>query len=1208
MFRRVIFFFACIVAASVLQGQTSIAGQIKDKETGEPVINASIKVLKGQNMIVGTISDFDGNYSIQVDPGTYSVEVSYTGYNSRRIDNVRALGGKVNVLNVILVNGLELDPITISVNRIPIIEIDKTTTDQTITSEDIAKLGSRSINAIAATSAGVSSIDGGDLNIRGGRTDATVYYLDGIRFTGRPPSSSDIEQIQIIKGGIEPQYGDVTGGVISLTSKGPASELSGGIEGETSQYLDPYGYSFINANLSGPLYKKGNRSVLGFRLSGQYTYQKDDDPPAFGEYFAKQSTIDRLVKDPIILFKGDPAVNGAFIENNEVDFSKYNKNDQNKALDFTGKLDIRPSENVDVTLSGTYANVTDRFVPTDNIIGTGSWRLFNWDHNPMSDVTTYRGNLRFRHRLGKIVDVSQKESGEGTESKKASPIQNATYTLQFGYQNTKGKTEDIVHKDNFFDYGYVGSFDRRWEPIFDQQDVHVGYVDLVRSFTSGDKNPTFAHYNDQPNLTPQVLDSYRAYNSFISSSFHNVWSGVHTNAGSVYNRYNKTDDDITTLQGSFGFDFLPGGSKNGRHNIQLGLVIEQRVNRNWTILPYELWKFGRLYQNDHITGIDSTCIAGVDSLGRLIYCTLTIPKEGSKFYKSIRGVLFPNDSLSNSIHKYANIDQLRPDQLSLDMFSASELTDQSALGFSGYDYLGNKLARGVKFEDFFQRDANGNQNFSVAPFSPIYAAGYLQDKFVFKDIIFRIGTRVDYYDANTKVLKDPYSLHGILGAKAFHEQKGSVKPGSIGDDYKVYLTEAGSPDVKAYRNNDQWYFANGTPANSSILIFGENNLVSPAYIQPVDSLRTIRGKYFKVDESFEDYKPQVNWMPRIAFSFPISDNANFFSHYDVLVQRPTSNSYVSPLSYYYFDIQGRTPEQNGNLKPSRKVDYEVGFQQKLSDNSALSISAYYNELRNMIAYSTLSKIATVGTYNTYTNIDFGTVKGFNFSYDLRRINNFEFTAAYTLQFADGTGSDPDSQKGLTGKGINIRNIFAFTYDERHRLSFTGDYRYGSGKQYNGPRIGGVNILANTGINMLVTTASGRPYTPGLTIVRYDGAGYRGDINGGRLPWNFNIDLKADKSFTISKPEAKHPMNVNIYLRVQNLLDTRNVIGLYRGSEDPADDGYLASGRGQIEKGSTSTTYGEENLHYFIDSYNYALLNPDNYTLPRRIFLGIVLGF
>ncbi|MBK8485425.1 MAG: TonB-dependent receptor [Saprospiraceae bacterium] len=481
----------------------------------------------------------------------------------------------------------------------------------------------------------------------------------------------------------------------------------------------------------------------------------------------------------------------------------------------------------------------------------------------------------------------------------------------------------------------------------------------------------------------------------------------------------------------------------------------------------------------------------------------------------------------------------------------------------------------------------------------------MQDKFTFKDIIFRLGLRIDRYDANTKVLKDPYSLYGILGAKSFHDINNTDKPGSIGDDYKVYVTTEGSTAIKAYRNGDQWYNSQGAPVNSSDQIF-TSNLVTAAYIEPEKKYRDITTKYYKWEESFEDYKPQVNWMPRLAFSFPISDNSNFFAHYDILVQRPTSNVYVSPLAYYYFNEQGRTPANNGNLKPTQTVDYEVGFQQKISNSSAIKMSAYYKELRNMINRITYSRVTEIGTYDSYGNIDFGTVKGFNFSYDLRRTSNLEFTAAYTLQFADGTGSDPESARGLTQKGINIRNIFPFNYDERHRFAFTADYRFDAGKKYNGPKVLGKDILANAGINLQVVTASGRPYSPGTTIVRFDGSGYRGDINGSRLPWNFNIDMRIDKNITITK--GKHPLDLNVYLRVQNLLDTRNVISVYRGSGSAKDDGYLRSDKGAAEFNNVSAQYGEDFIVYFVNQYNYRLLNPDFYTLPRRIFIGAILEF
>ncbi|MEP7195563.1 MAG: carboxypeptidase regulatory-like domain-containing protein [Saprospiraceae bacterium] len=1211
-------FLAVLLTAgvSLFAQSTRIQGVVKDKDTGEPLISAAVKVFKGTDLVTGAVTDFDGAYSINLDPGKYDFEASYSG-NKEMITGVTVLSGKVADINFKISSDVKLAEIEIIVHKVPIIDKDATTTAKTITAEDIKNLGTRNINTIASTVSGVSSVDNGAVTIRGSRSDGTVYYLDGIRINGRAPAATDIEQVTVIKGGLDPQYGDVTGGIIGLITKGPSSKFSGGIEGETSNGLDPYGYTFLNANVSGPILKKDGRSVIGFRLSGQYTELKDDDPPAFGEYFANEASIARLSQDPITLFKGALTPNAAFLKSGtDINFEKYNLNDKNKALDMTGKLDFKPSQNIDFTLSGTYSNVQDRFVPDDTYIGSGSWRLLNWINNPTTENNVLRGNLRLRHRLGRLVDLNAPKE-EGAETQKLSSLQNASYTIQLGYQNRKGKTQDFRHEDRFFEYGHVGNFNREWFAIFDQNNIHVGFIPLVTGFNGDNSaNPIFARYNKLNTENSVNLESYRAFNSNVSSTFNTVWSGLATNVGSVYNNYNKFDNDQLTAQISSSFDFLPNGSsKNGRHNIQFGILLEQSVNRNYTVRPFDLWKVGRLYANQHIVGIDPNTICYYDSLGRPVFCNIIDTAEGAKFYKSLRELIYPglNQAGQDSVAKvYANIDGIDPSKLSLSMFSPTELTEQSLIGYNGYDYLGNKLGKGVKFEDFFlAKDANGNKTYDVAPFSPIYAAGYVGDKFIYKDIIFRIGGRVDYYDGNTKVLRDPYSLYGILGAKSFGEKTGTQIPTTIGDDFKTYVNSEGSKDVKAYRDGDQWYFPNGTAANNSLAIFGENNLVYPAYIRADEKTRSIRGKDFgsdNINESFEDYKPEINFMPRIAFSFPISDEANFFAHYDILVQRPTSNQFASALSYYYFDIVGRTPSENGSLKPSKKIDYEVGFQQKITENSALSMSAYYNELRDMIQITTLSKVATVGTYNTYRNIDFGTVKGFNFSYDLRRVNNFDFTAAYTLQFADGTGSDPDSQKGLTGKGINIRNIFPFTYDERHRFSFTTDYRYGHGKQYNGPRIAGKNIFEDAGLNIQLITASGRPYSQGLTIVRFDGSGYRGDINGSRLPWNFNIDIKADKNFTLTRPEAKNPLSLNVYIRCQNLLDTRNVIGLYRGSGDAKDDGYLTSDRGKNDINSVVQTYGKENLSYFTDAYNWALLNPDNFTLPRRIYIGAIFEF
>ena len=63
-----------------------------------------------------------------------------------------------------------------------------------------------------------------------------------------------------------------------------------------------------------------------------------------------------------------------------------------------------------------------------------------------------------------------------------------------------------------------------------------------------------------------------------------------------------------------------------------------------------------------------------------------------------------------------------------------------------------------------EKDDNGNYTRNIGAFQPIYVAGYIQDKFAFDDIIFNIGVRVDGYDANQEVLKDPYSIYNVMTA------------------------------------------------------------------------------------------------------------------------------------------------------------------------------------------------------------------------------------------------------------------------------------------------------------------------------------------------------------------------------------------------------------------------------------------------------------
>ena len=643
---------------------------------------------------------------------------------------------------------------------------------------------------------------------------------------------------------------------------------------------------------------------------------------------------------------------------------------------------------------------------------------------------------------------------------------------------------------------------------------------------------------------------------------------------------------------------MPGSSDKSRHSIQVGVWYEERVNREYELDPRGLWNTGRNLINQHLNTVDTNNIIGEIDVtdfsangqqftGSLpIFGALPETNDGT-FFRRVR------ERLGLGIDEFVNIDGLTPDQLSLDLFSAEEITFADQLDYQGYDYLNNEF--NGSFDDFFTIGPDGQRSFNVAPFRPIYAAAYIQDKFTVDKMIFRVGVRLDRYDANTRVLKDPYSLYEVISASDFHANFGGNQPGAIGDDFVVYTDVDNGTNVQAYRDGENWYFPNGTQANGPQEIEGiRTGLVFPKYANPAvhEFGNFIKEDEFTVETSFQDYEVQFNVMPRLAFSFPISDEANFFAHYDVLVQRPPSNSYASPLDYYYFVERpggGNNPAfNNPALRPERTVDYEVGFQQKLSNSSALKIAAFYKEMRDMIQRRTYFPVPLVGQYQTFDNQDFGTVKGFSFSYDLRRTANVQVNANYTLQFADGTGSDADSQQGLSNRG-NLRTLFPLDFDERHRFNFVLDYRLGNNE---GPK-----WLRNAGVNLQGVTVSGRPYTRKSVPSPLDNAqGTIGAINGSRRPFNFTLNGQIDKNFKFGKNSS-----VNVYFRVSNVLNRRNILDVYEFSGVPDDPGYLASSFGQdvirnLEGGILP-------VDSYRASYQWRILNDDFFSLPRRMFLG-----
>ncbi len=141
-----------------LTAQTTLTGKITDQRTGEELISASVVISQKGNFIQGDVTDFDGNYSIRVDPGVYNVEISYTGFRTQKITGIVAKEGMATKVDVQLISG----PVIVQTFYCgccfapPLINHDKTTQGVKLDSYKIGKTPTRDIKEMSTFAPGVS--------------------------------------------------------------------------------------------------------------------------------------------------------------------------------------------------------------------------------------------------------------------------------------------------------------------------------------------------------------------------------------------------------------------------------------------------------------------------------------------------------------------------------------------------------------------------------------------------------------------------------------------------------------------------------------------------------------------------------------------------------------------------------------------------------------------------------------------------------------------------------------------------------------------------------------------------------------------------------------------------------------------------------------------------------------------------------------------
>jgi hypothetical protein len=1243
---KAIFFAAFTFLAFNVSAQTgSLRGKVFEETGGKktPLPDVTIIAQLGGITKATAYSDDNGFYDIKSLPaGNYTIIFFLQGYQKLELQGVTISDDQITELKSTSVQKLSKELKEVEIRRLPGDPLKSASLQGKRNGEQVQNAKITNINNVVKTFAGVNTKNGANPSFLGSRANQTGYFVNGTKAIGSIPLIPDaLNDVTVITGGVPAQYGDFTGGAINITFKAPTKYFVNVLDYSNSMLFDRYNYQNLSGYFSGPLKiinkqdPGKERVILGYTLGFAAVRQRDPFPSAIPIYKVKDEKLAELEKKPIAPNPtGDGFIPSAsYITKSDLEPIKYRLNSMSQSIAYISTLTYNPTKNMNVQfgLNGQWASGY-------NYSFTSS--LFNYKYNTLSTGYTNRFFLNMTHKLKSWGDKKE-------DDKKAdkSLITDALYTIRLDYTNVYGRTEDPEHKGNLWNYGYVGKFttykqaafgyfdqgvnnprrmfiDQKGDTVYLRNSFEqVGYSDTALRFERSELNPVKANY------TQQVYDQYGnlihnsvavqalggLMNGDAPSSVYGMWANVGTNASG----YGKSNSDQYTLTAIGEASITPDiNNREKKHDLQFGISYEQRVQRGYSIGAAGLWSRATSLANQAVLELDkSHPILAYDAEGvfqdTIYYNRLYNPNDENEFARNIRDYLMSKqakDVNGNAIQKnsWVDVNSMDPSEMKLDWFSADDLYNNGNqyIDVYGYDYKGNVIKGRPSIKDW-------NESRKIGAFAPINAAAWVQDQFSYQDIKFRLGLRAEQFDANIKVLRDPYLLFPAHTAAEW-KNKNQI-PGTIGNDYVVYVDnyKSASPNIVGFRNGNTWYNKQGNVLADPTVLAQAGGRIQPWLVRNDINL----SKYDLDPEAFEDYKPTPIFMPRIWFSFPISTDAEFFANYDVLSQRPVEGFFATPDDYQYFERRALDGTLNNpNVRPSRKTSYEVGYKQKLSKISAISFIASYAETKDLIQLKRFVG-AFPTSYTAFGNEDFSTSKAFRIEYLLSGFKHIDLIANYTLLFADGTGSSATTSGGLVAVGKpSLKTLQPLDVDYRHTVKVGIDYRYKSAKEedYDGPVVKMFgkerNILESFGMNLQIQGFSGAPYTAtsnknvsqviGGAVARNP---IQGTINGQRLPGQAYVDLTLDKTFTIKykdKDDQKKQMFLNVYLACTNMLNTKNVLGVYSNTGLPDDDGYLTSPDG-IKRANS-----ESNRQAFVDQYQIRANNPSLYALPRQIRLGV----
>lgn len=285
------------VAETAAVAQTKvIKGNVVDKN-GEPIIGANIRV-KGTT--VGTITDVDGNFTLNVEGGASFIEVSYIGYKTQSV----SLKNKKNLSIVLSEDTETLDEVVVLgygvQKKVNLSGSVSTVSTKTIKDRPVLNVGQALQGAVANMNVSVGSgqaTDSPSFNIRGTTSlngGSPLVVIDGVVSDAgqlNRMNPTDIENISVLKDAASSAiYGSraAFGVILVTTKKGSDEKLTINYNNnfvartltQTPEIIsDPYEVATVRNIMSYPWYNLYNQEQLA------YAKKRSEDPEGTSPYF-----------------------------------------------------------------------------------------------------------------------------------------------------------------------------------------------------------------------------------------------------------------------------------------------------------------------------------------------------------------------------------------------------------------------------------------------------------------------------------------------------------------------------------------------------------------------------------------------------------------------------------------------------------------------------------------------------------------------------------------------------------------------------------------------------------------------------------------------------------------------------------------------------------------------------------------------------------